>query len=91
MSAVITAIHLSAGERRYDRIESVRWRMSDTGQTGQHSVAVMVTYIDQGNEVYVESPTRVRVRVARPMYGSAYIRTEADGRETNNLLALPTY
>ena len=55
------------------------------------SVDEAIKAIQRGEQFYVERPTDdpVNVTVAHTGEGRAYLRTEADGDEPNNLLALP--
>lgn len=85
----ITAIHLEGGTR-HEHIASVKWRQPDTGKQGDSTRAQMVEYLDDGGRAVVtDGRHQVDVHVvdAKP----PYIRTHADGRWTNNLLALPRY
>jgi hypothetical protein len=51
-----------------------------------------VTWVeDENGKAYVEDArgNRADVLVVTPTYGAKYLRTYADGRWTDNLLALP--
>jgi hypothetical protein len=91
MAIRVECINKSDRTDPHERIRSIggvnadgtRWKLSQPEavegiQTGQWSF-------------YVERPSgdRVSVVVARSAYGNLYIKTEADGEQPNNLLALP--
>jgi catechol-2,3-dioxygenase len=86
----VTAIHLVAG-REHKHIASVKWRNPSTQATGQSTRAEMVDWIsNKGGDARVKDASgdaHVGVVKADP----PYIRTHADGRWTDNLLALPQY
>ena len=86
----ITAVHMVGGTQ-HEHIGSVLWRHPDTGATGEISRYDLVDWIDsKRGEAYVtdgSSTVEVGVVHARP----PFIRTYADGRWTDNLLALPRY
>ena len=85
----ITARHMEGGAR-HEHIASVRWRNPSDNSTGQSARAEMVRWIDAGGAARVsDGTTEVAVGVVR---GSPpYIRTYADGKWTDNLLALPEF
>jgi hypothetical protein len=85
----ITARHM-AGGTRHEHIASVRWRNPSDGNTGQSTRADMVKWIDGGGEARVRDgndDVMVGVVKATP----PYIRTYADGKWKDNLLALPEF
>jgi hypothetical protein len=87
----ITARHMDPSDSaRHEHIAEVRWRNPADGATGASSRAVMVDWINEGNDAWVQDGAGgVRVGV---VHGSPpYLRTFADGVYTNNLLSLPTY
>jgi hypothetical protein len=60
-----------------------RWKLSETQA---------IADIKQGKwSFYVERPVghKVRVIIAKSQYGNEYLKTEADGEQPDNLLALP--
>jgi len=70
----------------------VQWISDTSGNTGDNTTAQMVAWINEGNWAYVTdtdgvSPVPVRVVNADP----PHLRTQADGKYTNNLLALPHF
>ena len=86
----ITAIHMSGGTN-HEHIASVKWVNPDNNQTGQSTRAEMVTFIDdKGGKAFV-SDGRNKAYVGVIKANPKYIRTHADGKWTDNLLALPRY
>ena len=73
----ITAIRL-AGDERHEHISLLQWRNTQTGVTGQSTR-------EAGNGTWVY------VGVCRPHAGEPYLRTHADGKWSDNLLALPKF
>ena len=63
--------------------DGTRWKLNESDA---------IAGIEAGKySFYVERPLghRVRVIVARTVLGYKYLKTEADGEQPNNLLALP--
>lgn len=91
MATRITHIHLEGGNQ-HEHITAVKWQ-HDGGGTGQSSKAQMVKFIEEDNGVVYVSDgySRVAVGVVHPQYGEPYLRTHADGKWSNNLLALPRF
>ena len=88
----ITCIGKDNGDH-YDPHEGILnfgWVDDKTGNTGISTRAAMIDFLEKGNSAYVKgSFNRIAwlvVSVSR--YGNKYIKTIADDRETNNLLAL---
>jgi hypothetical protein len=85
----ITHIRLSGG-REVQHITHVRWEQPSKDRSNACVRADIVTYIRHGVRVGVRSKGRdievVVVDVIPP-----FIRTVADGRETDNLLSLPYF
>jgi hypothetical protein len=50
-----------------------------------------IAYIKSGNQFFVKPPgyPEVNVIIAKSQHGREYLKTEPDGLEANNLLALP--
>jgi hypothetical protein len=72
----------------HEHIGNVKW-VNGTS-SGESTRAQMVKIIEDGNKVFVsdgQNPVDVGVVKADPKY----IRTYADGKWTDNLLALPRY
>jgi hypothetical protein len=87
----ITHIRL-AGGAGHEHITHLWWTDPGSGQTGNNSRAQVVTWIEEEHgKAYIEDRMKVRadVGVITPVRGQKYLRTYADGRWTDNLLALP--
>jgi hypothetical protein len=87
----ITAVRLSGGQG-HEHITRLWWTDSASGKTGDNSRAQIVTWIEDDNgKAYVDDGqgNRADVLVVTPRYGDKYLRTYADSRWTDNLLALP--
>ena len=86
----VTAVHMEGGTQ-HEHIASVRWRNPADGKTGQNSRQEMVDWIknEKGDARVNDGRNEVQVGVveAHP----PYLRTHADGKWTDNLLALPRY
>jgi hypothetical protein len=90
MTIRITAVRLQGGND-HQHIVRLWWTNPSSGNTGDNSKAEIVSWMENKNgKAYVEEGGhRVDVLVVTPAYGEKYLRTQADGRWTNNLLALP--
>ena len=91
MAIRITAVRLEGGQA-HEHIVRLWWINPATSKTGDNSRAQLVSWIEtQNGKAYVEdaSGDRADVGVVTPTYGDKYLRTYADGKWTNNLLALP--
>jgi hypothetical protein len=83
----ITQVHMVGGYQ-HDHIASVRWKTG--GSSGESTRAQMVEFIEGGGKAYVTDGANtayVGVVKATPKF----IRTYADGKWTDNLLALPRF
>jgi Protein of unknown function (DUF3892) len=90
-SVQISCINKTDRTNPHERIDYVGGVNPD-GTRWLLSVHEAIVGIEQGTwEFYVERPTghRVRVIVATSALGHKYLKTEADGEQPNNLLALP--
>ncbi len=85
----ITHIRLSGG-RGVQHITHVRWEQPSTSKSGTATRAEVVQHIRNGIVAYVSDGVR-DVKVEDVDTNPTYIRTVADGRETNNLLSLPHF
>lgn len=68
------------------------WWADAANDTGDNSTAELVNWIEnKSGSAYVEDGygNRVSVGVVTPQVGAKYLRTHADGKWTDNLLALP--
>lgn len=90
----ITAIRLqgSPDHADHEHISSVQWRNLQTGATGESTRPAVVSWLDESNAnqaVVANGASWVYVGVVRPGNRPAYLRTHADGKWSDNLLALP--
>ncbi|MCP2245747.1 DUF3892 domain-containing protein [Lentzea aerocolonigenes] len=91
MAIKITAIRLSGGEG-HEHIVHLWWVNPADGKEGSNTRAQLVDWIEKENgKAYVEDSrgNRADVGVVTPSSGPKHLRTHADGKWTNNLLALP--
>jgi len=86
MATFITEVHMEGGSE-HEHIARVRWKNSQTGESTKQQ---MVEFIEKGNSVKVEDG-RNTVDVGVVNATPKYIRTYADGKWSNNLLALPRF
>jgi len=88
-TAEIKCINKIDRDDPYDRIKNVGGVNPD-GQRWRLTQQEAIQYIDNGWEFYVgQGLMRVRVVTAVSPYGNRYLKTEADGKDQNNLLSLP--
>lgn len=90
MAIRITAIRLSGGTT-HEHIVHLWWTNPATSERGDGTRAEVVSMVEQGTKAYVDDAhgNRADVRVVTPATGAKYLRTYADGKWTDNLLALP--
>ncbi len=86
----INAVHMSGGGFAHEHIESLRWRNPDNGQTGETIRSEMVKWIRDGGQAYVVVGN-LKVSVLVVDANPPYVRTFADGKWQDNLLALPRF
>lgn len=94
MTIRITHRRMSVEGSDHEHITHVHWvNADDSARNGTNTRRQIVDWINDGGVAYVGTgPTRARVHVVEPGGGrDAYLRTYADGRWTNNLLALPQF
>lgn len=87
----ITAIRLTGGTR-HEHISHVWWTDHSAGRTGDDDRSTIVAGIEAKTlTAYVSDvyANKAYVGVVTPSSGSKYLRTYADGKWTDNLLALP--
>jgi hypothetical protein len=86
--------HMVGGEK-HEHIAKVLWRNTDSGKDGESTRADMVEWLDKtkDNQAYVSDVygNLAFVGTIHPENSPAYIRTYADKKWTDNLLALDTY
>lgn len=83
----VTAVHMEGGSR-HEHIAAVRWTDPSDRKTGESSREQMVQFINGGGDVRV---TDGRNTVSVGVFEHKWIRTHADGKWSDNLLALPRY
>lgn len=88
----ITCINKDGGNH-YDPHEAILdlgWVDDQTGKSGIATLAEMIAFLEKDGRAYTEDRfnrvTWLIVSVSR--FGNKYVKTIADGRETNNLLAM---
>lgn len=92
MSVRITCINKDGGNH-YDPHEAIShlgWIDEITKKAGKATRMQMVDFLEKGGSAYVKdfwgNLTYLVIRISR--FGNKYVKTVADGRETNNLLEL---
>lgn len=79
-----------SGGTQHEHIASVKWVKPADKTTGETTREEMVTWIEGGGKAFVsDGSNTVSVLVVNAT--PKYIRTYADGKWTDNLLALPRY
>jgi len=86
----VIAVHMENG-RGHEHISEVRWQNPADDKTGQNSRAEMVEWIKVKNGVAKVADGENTVMVGVVEDSPPYLRTYADGKWTDNLLALPRY
>jgi len=81
----ITAVHMEGGSG-HEHIAAVRWEQG--GKTGHCSRALMVSFINENGAEAVKV-TDGRNTVSVGVLEGKWLPTHADGKWTDNLLALP--
>ena len=85
----ITHIRTSHGNQ-HEYITDVKWRDSSTGNTNQMTRQMAVGWLQAGNRAYVTDGSQT-VEVGVVNANPPYLRTHADGKWSDNLLALPQF
>jgi hypothetical protein len=83
---------MSPGGQTHHHIERVWWEdtSSSSKPSGNMTVQQAVEWLDAGNKAYVvRGGYTVEVKPVHPPGHRAFIRTEPDGRQVDNLLSLP--
>lgn len=89
---IITHIRLGGGGKTDADVSEVRWWNPQSGDMNSSTRQAMVDWIRGGGVARVTDGTRlVDVRVVDEPARPPYLRTVADGRVTDNLLALPRF
>ncbi|MCE9580088.1 MAG: DUF3892 domain-containing protein [Deltaproteobacteria bacterium] len=89
----LTRIHMSPSGRGHEHISRVEWKQPGTGKSGESTLAEMVAFIEQqkGEVKVTDGRNTVEVGVVRQAPLAPHLRTHADGKWTDNLLALPRF
>ena len=91
MTVYIAAVNMSGGTQ-HEHIAKVVWVMDGTYRGGISTTSEIVDFINKGNSVMVgDGSTKVQVGVVKREGRSSYIRTFADNKWTDNLLAVPRF
>ncbi|GAO01972.1 DUF3892 domain-containing protein [Anaeromyxobacter sp. PSR-1] len=85
----VIAVHMEGGTQ-HEHIASVRWRDPADGKSDVATRATMVDWIKKGGDARVNDG-RNEVQVGVVDGNPPYLRTFADGKPTDNLLALPRF
>lgn len=85
----ITHIRLSGGTQ-HEHITDVKWSDTSSNTSNQMTKAQAVDWLKNGHRAYVTDGSRT-VEVGVVDANPPYLRTHADGRYTDNLLALPRF
>ena len=92
MTIEITHVRFSGTQKTHEAITHYKWRNRSDSTTGTSDKPTLVAWVDAKNVAYVGSGSReVRVYAVHPVNSAAYLRTQADGAWSNNLLSLPTF
>ena len=86
----VTAVHMNGGSG-HEHIASVRWQNPQNATTETSTREVIVDWIENKHGVAKVTDGTATVDVGVVDGNPPYLRTYADGRWTNNLLALPRY
>jgi hypothetical protein len=90
VTVYITSVHLESGGE-HQHISEVKWENREDESTGTSTKATMVDWIDNKKGVARVADGSSYVGVGVVNATPKYIRTHADGKWTDNLLALPRY
>lgn len=93
MSILISHVRYSGTTKSHESIVRYKWISEQDGSVGESDKPTMVAFVDnKQNHAYVKNgAARVSVGSVHPSSSPAYVRTYADGKWTDNLLALPTF
>lgn len=86
----ITARHMEGGQT-LKHIARVKWSKPSTGESGETSRSLMVSWIDGGGSARVRDRDGSEVQVHVVRVNPPYLRTNANNESTDNLLSLPQY
>ena len=91
MAVRITCINKDNGnhENPHLAITHLGWINEQTGKRGKNTRLEIYNWIKEGGEAYVlDGYRKIAVVTRTSSAGTHYVKTVADGKETNNLLAL---
>lgn len=90
MAVYITQVHMETGTG-HEHIAKVKWENRADKTTGESTKAAIVKFIDvdKGEARVADGASYVHVGTVNAT--PKYIRTYADGKWTDNLLALPRF
>ncbi|MDQ4503647.1 DUF3892 domain-containing protein [Sinomonas sp. ASV322] len=92
MPVQITHIRVEGPIPAHEYVSGLYWVEDGTGKTGTATKAEMIEWIAQGNTAYVsDGQTAAIIHVVRPEGVQPFLRTQADGDWSDNLLALPRF
>jgi uncharacterized protein DUF3892 len=91
----ITAVSFGQADqaKAHEHITAVLWRSAGTsqGHTSRQAIVEWLSASVANQAVVANGSDYVRVAVVRPADQAPYLRTQADGVWTDDLLALPTF
>jgi hypothetical protein len=87
----ITHIRMSNSGTSHEHITDVKWRNPEKGSVGENTLAGMVDWIENKKGIAKVTDGAVTVDVGVVNVSPKHIRTFANGRWTDNLLALPRF
>jgi hypothetical protein len=89
----ITAVQFDgSGREGHETIRAVRWRDAESRQHGEHTMAELVALVRAHTLVYVSDKAFERTATVRVVDADPpYVRAWAQGKWTNDLLALPRF
>lgn len=90
MTIQITAVHMVSG-RYHEHIASVKWVNLANRNTGTSTREEMVRFLTENPGQAIVSDGKNTVKVGVVEAAPKFIRTHADGKWTDNLLALPRF
>lgn len=93
MSIKITCINKDNGNHHdpHEAITYLGWINESNNKSGKSTRLKIVEFIEKGNNAYTkDSYGNIAYLIVRiSQNGNKYVKTVADGKETNNLLELP--
>ena len=88
----ITEIHMAEQGTEHEHIAKLRWENTQTSENGESTREQLVDWIgNKGIKIHTRDSNENDVSVGVVKATPPYLRTQADGIWTDNLLALPRY